>query len=363
MLKTILKKLLSQEQIAVIKSRGLSAKVAALKLAARSPRISAIYYALFTSRFSRECRAVIWGKIRYIETHLSYELSTSALLRRNTHRLEKALIMRPRKPVFASAYIGETVKAYVGMMGSPMFCDEEKKWSSDVLKEYFDKVQDDARVAAARKQYNEFMANNGDANGVYDDATKYIPYPDHARANSQITQEQLNELFLQRRSTRWFDGRAVEEDKLDTAIKMASLAPSACNRQPFQFFVMNNNQVAAEVAAFAGGTGGFAKNIPCLIAVVGDLSAYPGEQDRHLIYIDGSLAAMQFMLALETLKLSSCPINWPDVEFRERKIEKRLNLNPSQRVIMLIAVGYADGDGKIPYSSKKTVAHLRKDIA
>jgi hypothetical protein len=59
---------------------------------------------------------------------------------------------------------------------------------------------------------------------------------------------------------------------------------------------------ASEVAATAMGTAGFSNNIPALIAVVGDLSAYPAERDRHVIYIDGGLATMQLMLAFETKK-------------------------------------------------------------
>ena len=51
-----------------------------------------------------------------------------------------------------------------------------------------------------------------------------------------------------------------------------------------------------------------------IIVIVGELDAYEYDRDRHLIYIDGSLAAMTFMLALETLGLSSCPINWSGVE-------------------------------------------------
>ena len=61
-----------------------------------------------------------------------------------------------------------------------------------------------------------------------------------------------------------------------------------------------------------------------------------------LVYIDGSLAAMQLMLALESLGLSSCSINWPDVEERERQLAKILGLAYQERTVMLLAVGYAD---------------------
>jgi len=134
---------------------------------------------------------------------------------------------------------------------------------------------------------------------------------------------------------------------------LATLAPSACNRQPYSFYVSENKDKAVQIAKCAGGTSGWANNIPCTIVILGDLSAYPKEHDRHLIYIDGSLAAMQLMLAFETLGLSTCPINWPDVEKAEEEMGKLLGLKPYERPIMLLAVGYAQDKGGIPYSQKK----------
>ena len=111
------------------------------------------------------------------------------------------------------------------------------------------------------------------------------------------------------------------------------------------------------------GTAGFSENIPAIIAIVGDLSAYPEERDRHVIYIDGSLAAMQLMLALETLELSTCPINWPDIRNREKRIREIIKLKDYERIIMLMAVGYADPTGGIPYSQKKENNLILKDIS
>jgi nitroreductase len=109
------------------------------------------------------------------------------------------------------------------------------------------------------------------------------------------------------------------------------------------------------------GTTGYAENIPALVVVLGDLSCYPEERDRHVAYIDASLAAMQFMLALETLGLASCPINWPDIEYRERLMDRELELPPHLRPVMLLAVGYAEPSGGVPFSAKKAGAALLRE--
>ena len=134
---------------------------------------------------------------------------------------------------------------------------------------------------------------------------------------------------------------------------MAITAPSACNRQPFKFYVFNEPARAQSLGSIPMGTAGFAHNFQAIVVIVGDLSAYPYEKDRHIIYIDSGLAAMQFQLALETQGLGSCTINWPDIERHEQKMATELSLMPYERPVMLVAVGYPLAQGKIPYSAKK----------
>jgi nitroreductase len=94
--------------------------------------------------------------------------------------------------------------------------------------------------------------------------------------------------------------------------------------------------------------------------LVGRLRAYFDPRDRHVIYIDASLAAMAFQFALEVQGVGSCCINWPDVRDREQKIGQLLGLAPDERVIMLISFGYPDPTGLVPYSQKKSLDELRR---
>jgi nitroreductase len=111
------------------------------------------------------------------------------------------------------------------------------------------------------------------------------------------------------------------------------------------------------------GTAGYSHQIPALVVIIGDLSAFEHERDRHVPYIDSSLATMQLMLALETLGLASCPINWPDIEPLEQRMAKRLALKPFERPIMLLALGYPDPEGGIAHSAKKTPAQIQRHTA
>ena len=71
------------------------------------------------------------------------------------------------------------------------------------------------------------------------------------------------------------------------------------------------------------------------------------------------MASMAFMYALETVGLASCGLNWHDSGTQEKRMSSLLGLSPSERVIMLISIGYPDPDGMVAYSQKKDLELLR----
>ena len=333
----------------------------------RSRLLSAIYYSVASTAFVREQQAVLYGKDQYYE-NLDRPSETQYLLRRNVHRLEKGLLMRPRRDVFATGYIEETTKTYCSALqqqdkgrptdGVPL---GDLKWAHDVLAEYFTVTASDPAIDRARDTFADapnFDVSIEEVDGPTD-LSRLIPYHREMNGKAPVSYDAFYALSRQRRSVRWFLDKPVPRETLDKAIRAAAQAPSACNRQPFQLRIFDDPDEATEIAKLAAGTKGYADNIPVTIVVVGRLRAYFAERDRHVIYIDGSLAAMSLMFALETLGLSSCPINWPDIEERERKMVDRLDLAPDERPIMLMAVGYPDPDGAVAASQKKSLATLR----
>jgi nitroreductase len=170
--------------------------------------------------------------------------------------------------------------------------------------------------------------------------------------------DQLLVLARRRRSVRWFLPKPVPRALIEQAMVVAGLSPSACNRQPYVFRVFDDPDLLREVVQLPGGTAGWAEQIPMMIVVIGELRNYYGERDRHLIYIDGSLAAMSFVYAAETLGLGTCCINWPDIEEDERRAEQVLGLEPDQRPVMFIAVGFPDPEGMVAWSEKKPLDQI-----
>lgn len=315
-----------------------------------------LYYLLFSSAFNRECRACLSGRKKYIED-LRATSNSSYLLRRNIHRIEKGILMKPRREIFATEYIKETVDVYEKMIScQALDCNsEENKWAFDVLSEYFAVVGSDKRIDKARDQFAALRSRDFSI----PNEKKFVPYR-RKLENHPVSYELFLELANRRRSVRWYLDKPVSRTLIDRAVDVASLSPSACNRQPFEFRVFDDPELAKEISALPMGTKGFCHNVPVIVVLVGKLSAYFSERDRHIIYIDGSLAAMSFMYALETLGLSSCPINWPDIEDLERKMDSLLRLERDERSIMLISVGHPDPEGMVAYSQKKVLDQIRR---
>jgi len=278
------------------------------------------------------------------------------LLRRNIHRLEKGLIMWPRRSEFGADYIGVTVAAVVRVYGesAPLQSDAERQWVLGVLTSYFEVTRQSTSpsIRAAESKFLECFspANSGDELA--------IPHR-HVIEGSGIDIDSLRRLAVGRRSVRWYENKSVDRSVVDRAIEIASESPTACNRAPYRFEIIDSDSGVQSVAECAMGTGGYAHQIPSIVVVVGDLSAFFHERDRHLIYIDSSLAAMAFVLGLEVQGVASCMINWPDIPERDARMHKLLGLANTERVIMLIAYGYADSERLVPFSAKGSLDEIR----
>lgn len=335
-------------------SSGL--KLLILKTASRSRFLAGLWF-LFKGSFGHEQRATIAGRYQHLSELVDGSLNGAVYtLRRNTHRLEKGLIMRPRRPTFALNYIGETVQCFVAVKNNTAIASRNNKlveWATDVLTQYFDVVEDDQVIGSAREKFDSHRSPvNGDSGK--------IPYVRDLSQSLEISIEQLKDLAIRRRSCRWFQQKPVPRELIDKAVEVGCYAPSACNRQPFEFLFFDDPELVGQVAALPGGTAGFYQNFPCILAIVGDFSAFPYDRDRHVPYIDASLAAMGLQFALEVQGISSCCINWPDIPEKEEAVAKLLNLKIHQRVIMMMAIGYPDPTGKVPFSQKKSLDEIRQ---
>lgn len=352
-MKKLVKNMISKEKLSLLK---LSLEIKIIKIMSKTKLLTSLYYT-FSGDFKREQRSVLIGKLKHLYD-IKNKTSNQFLLRRNIHRLEKGLLMKPMRKIFAINYLEETVTCYRALLNDyytdHSISKSELKWAYDVLSEYFEVTDSHELINRMQNMFTKLKHITPEDNDL-----KYVPYTRNFKEKQSVSFENLLELTRFRRSVRWFKDEKISRNIIDNALSVATLSPSACNRQPFRFRFFDEDELLNEIVKLPMGTKGYSDNIPAMAAVIGDLSAYPFERDRHLIYIDSSLSVMSFILALETQGVGSCIINWPDIETKEKNISKLLNLDEHERVIMLIGIGYPDESGKVAYSQKKDIEQLR----
>jgi len=339
----------------IVRTSLVSINKANTKVFSSTYLLSVPYHWFGFFNFMREQRAVLCGKYHYYR-NLSLKRANRVELRRNIHRLEKGLTMQPMRKVFAQNYIIETVESYKEAIkqheADPTSLDQsELEWAHTVLADFFNAT--------------ESVGNSKKAQVLFEPLSNFQPgendkKPFERKNNIGLpTYEQLLNLSLYRRSVRWFEQKPVERECIDNALRVARQSPTACNRLPYVFKIFDDPALVKKVANIPFGTEGYADNIPVIVVLIGKLDSFFSARDRHAIYIDSSLAAMGFTYALEAQGLASCMINWPDFEPLEHKMQKMLDLEYSDRVIMLIAIGYPDKKAKVPYSQKKSLDTIR----
>jgi nitroreductase len=292
----------------------------------------------------REAVAAVWGQHFSL---LGDDRAQLTAIRRDVHRIEKGLIMRPRRVPFGKDYVPALVESVARQVERAAIPPEDLAWTNDVLSHYFDVTSGvpDEWLATARTRYRTIAVASLDQG--------LVPAPRSGAPETDVSIDSMEHLAIRRRSVRWFTPEPVDRDAVDRALRVAGQSPSACNRQNIRFHLVFGCENTAAVLETVGGTRGFSTQVPAAAVVIGRLAGYRHTFDRHAIYIDGGLASMSFLFALETLGLSSCCINWPDQSSRYAAIRKHVELAPDEQVLMLIAFGHADPEGLVPSSHKR----------
>ena len=162
-----------------------------------------------------------------------------------------------------------------------------------------------------------------------------------------------------RQSCRAFDPvRTPDRAVLTQVLEAARLAPSACNSQPYHFYVAVDGTARAVGAATQSlGMNKFAGDCPAFIVVVEqpyNRSAAVGAKlkDQDYRAADIGLAVSQLVYRAHELGLSTCILGW----FDEKTLQALLNTNA--RVRLIIAIGYARADDALRTKKRKSLEEL-----
>ncbi len=161
------------------------------------------------------------------------------------------------------------------------------------------------------------------------------------------------ELARTRYSCRSYLDREVEDDKIRLCLKAASLAPSACNKQPWRFKIVKDEskrKLLLKGALLPGLPMPWLASAPVIIAICAEtdfvthkLAPLLSKVDYRLV--DIGIAGEHFALAATAQGLATCWIGW----FNEKRVKRALQIPAGLRVFSLMSLGYpADESGVQP---------------
>jgi nitroreductase len=154
------------------------------------------------------------------------------------------------------------------------------------------------------------------------------------------------EIIFERKSVRNYKTDEVSKEHLETIVKAGMAAPTARDRRPWEFIVINDREMLdklAEALPYAK----MAKQASAGIIVAGDLEKQNGGADSPYWIMDCSAAIQNILLAVEHLELGAV---WTALYPNQDRIDAVRNLFPEmpQTIVPLafIPVGVPAGTDK-----------------
>lgn len=167
--------------------------------------------------------------------------------------------------------------------------------------------------------------------------------------------EDPERFFLSRHSVRDFRPDPVPHEQLHRAVRLAMKTPSVCNRQAWHVYHLDQRASIDRALTLQNGNRGFGHEVPCLLIVTADLRAFDTHGERFQHWIDGGMFAMALVLALHSLGLGACCLNWSRGAGDDLRLRKLVALDGAHTVIMMMAVGYPSEHLKVCYSARRPI--------
>lgn len=156
----------------------------------------------------------------------------------------------------------------------------------------------------------------------------------------QISQADCFEHFARsRHSSRFFGKEPVSSDLIKRAIGIAQTAPSACNRQSTTVYAVTNKHKIQQIMDMHRGTSGIEKPA-VLMVLTGDLGYYINEYERHTVFYDGGIFAMNLLYSLHSFKLATIPIIWGSIPENDSKLRLICHIPNNETIVGLILAGH-----------------------
>jgi len=161
-------------------------------------------------------------------------------------------------------------------------------------------------------------------------------------SETECSDTALQTIFA-RKSVRKFKAGEVERYKIDMAVRAAMAAPTARDKRPWEFIIIDDRKILDELAEklpYAK----MAKEAQYGVVVAGDLDKQCGGKDSDYWIMDCSAAIENLLLTVEFFKLGAVwTAVYPNAD-RVKPVREALKLPKNIVPLAFIPIGIPDGE-------------------
>lgn len=167
---------------------------------------------------------------------------------------------------------------------------------------------------------------------------------------------QFRDLVQSRYSCRAYAPTPVDRGVICSVLETARLAPSACNRQPWKFIVVDDEESRRIIASAYSRE--WIVEAPAYIIACGDHNEawHRGTDDKDHTDVDVAIAVEHICLAATSLELGTCWVCNFDADIIRKKFDIPEGIEP----IAIIPIGYPVEDAIVPKKNRKALDEIAK---
>ncbi|MFO7820699.1 MAG: nitroreductase family protein [Lentisphaeria bacterium] len=169
-------------------------------------------------------------------------------------------------------------------------------------------------------------------------------------------------LSRRRYSCRNYDpDRCVPEGAIQNCLEAARLAPSACNKQPWRFVVVDDPETLAAIrkkGQMPGIDHAWWESVPVMVALAVEKNVLthkiaPAFSKIPYYLLDAGIAGEHFILAAAAQGLGTCWIGW----FRPKIVKEILDIPRHVDIVALLTLGYP-APGKVRTKQRRDIDEI-----
>lgn len=178
--------------------------------------------------------------------------------------------------------------------------------------------------------------------------------------NTVLKPKTAIEIIKSRKSVRHYvENKDVSDKDIFIMLEAAMAAPSAANKQPWEFIVLKDKAMINKVAKVLP-YGGFLKFAPLAVVVAGNMDRTLPDKERDFWIQDTSAATQNLLLAAESLGLGAVWTGVYPMQDRVNDLSEILELPKNIIPFSVIIIGYPTGIDKPKNKYNKSYIHVDK---